>query len=133
MTRRNVHPSVWGRPAWQFLEACAEACDAPSAPHYEAFVRLLPYVMPCEKCRLHAAKYIEEHPPDTADLKGWLRRFQEHVSQQKQRTAPSSAPLPARCEMPSRGLARPGVLLALLLFFALFAVASSQLMALLRR
>ena len=96
MPRKNLHPSTWGRSAWDFLHSCAQACDAPSAPHYEALVHLLPYVLPCEKCRAHAEAYIATNPPDLSDLRGWLRRFEDHVSEQKRPPAAARSSSTAR-------------------------------------
>lgn len=133
MPRRNVHPSAWGRPAWQFLQSCAEACDAPSAPDYEAFVRLLPAVLPCEKCRAHAKRYIAANPPDMQDLKGWLQRFEEHVSQQKRRASDPSSSASSRCEMPSlRGASEPSLAVAVLFLLGLLGLALCRLRALRR-
>ena len=129
MTRKNVHPSVWGRPAWEFLRNCAEACDSPSAPQYEAFIQLLPYVLPCAKCRAHAKAYIEANPVDTSDLRGWLSRFEAHVSQQKK--APNSTS--PRCEMPSsNAVAKPDMILAILLFLLLLTSAIFKLVSLVK-
>jgi hypothetical protein len=83
--RANVHPSEWGPQAWAFLKTSAQACDASCAEDYEAFLKLLPSVLPCERCRGHAAAYLREHPVDTDDLPGWLDRFEAHVEKTKRR------------------------------------------------
>jgi hypothetical protein len=82
--RRNVHPSVWGPPAWSFLQSIAVACDDTSAEAYRAFLELLPEVLPCERCRAHSREYIAKNPVDTRNLAAWLRRFEERVSERKQ-------------------------------------------------
>lgn len=83
MVRKNVNPSTWGPAAWDFLKHSAEACDAESAEDYEAFVHLLPSVLPCERCREHAAAYIADNPVDTDDLVAWLTRFRLAIADNK--------------------------------------------------
>lgn len=86
MTRRNVHPSVWGPPAWAFLRSSAEACDEESQEAYRAFFELLPQVLPCARCREHSRSYLREHPVDVKDLPAWLTRFEAHVQRSKLQT-----------------------------------------------
>jgi len=130
MPRRNVHPSVWGRPAWDFLHNCAKACDSSSAPYYEAFMRLLPKVLPCEKCRAHAEAWVQANPPDTDHLE--QAAFENHVSRQKQAQT-TGPPAPPRCEMPASYGARPEMVVAVLIFVLLLGMAAFQLTSLLRR
>jgi hypothetical protein len=78
--RTNVDPKEWGGSAWKFLQSCAEAYDDSCADSYITLMSLLPTVLPCEKCRLHSADYIEANPVDTGDLKGWLDRFRNAVA-----------------------------------------------------
>ena len=91
MGRKNVHPGVWGPPAWAFLKSSAEACDAESARAYLDFFRLLPQVLPCERCREHCSAYLRAHPVDVEDLPGWVARFEASVAETK------------RAEQPGRG------------------------------
>jgi len=83
MGRKNVHPGVWGPPAWAFLKSAAEACDADSAQAYRDFFQLLPQVLPCERCREHCSVYLRENPIDVDDLPGWVARFEASVAEAK--------------------------------------------------
>jgi len=98
MGRKNVHPGVWGPPAWAFLKSAAEACDADSAQAYRDFFQLLPQVLPCERCREHCSVYLRENPIDVDDLPGWVARFEASVAEakraEKQGSCASAGPKP---------------------------------------
>jgi len=111
--RTNVHPAEWGPPAWAFLKKSALACDASCAEDYAAFMKLLPSVLPCERCRAHAAAYLRAHPVDTDDLPGWLERFEAHVAETKR--GPGYAEDEAGSVLPFLALLALAVLLAMLL------------------
>ena len=82
--RSNLTPKYWGPEGWSFLKSCARACDEESFPHYAALVKLLPHVLPCEKCRRHAEEYIQRNPPQgAAQLLGWMEDFEVAVRQRK--------------------------------------------------
>ena len=82
--RKNLNPKVWGKTGWSFLKHCAEACDQDSFPRYLEFLKLLPEVLPCEKCRKHAADYLARNPPETGDnLSQWVEDFEANVRARK--------------------------------------------------
>jgi hypothetical protein len=82
--RSNLNPKYWGPEGWAFLKSCARACDEESFPHYAALVKLLPHVLPCEKCRHHAEEYIQRNPPQSAqELLSWIEDFERAVRQRK--------------------------------------------------
>jgi hypothetical protein len=115
--RSNVNPKQWGPAGWSFLKSCARACDEESFPHYAALVKLLPHVLPCEKCRHHAEEYIQRNPPqDATELLHWIEDFELAVGRRKAEEAGGQ---------PGLGLAYAGLgaallLLALCCFAALF-------------
>jgi hypothetical protein len=79
--RANVEPEIWGPSGWHFLTHCLEAYDASTRPAYIQLLQLLPAVLPCAKCRQHAAMYLVKHPPDDSDDLGkWLRDFRTAVA-----------------------------------------------------
>ena len=81
--RANLDPRAWGPQGWTFLSACAEACDEASCASYVRFLGLLPEVLPCASCRLHAAEYLADHPVDCRDLPAWLRAFRAAVRRRR--------------------------------------------------
>jgi len=82
--RSNLNPKIWGPDGWSFLKSCSHACDQESLPHYVSLVSLLPHVLPCEKCRFHAAAYIDENPPgNSPDLVRWFEDFESAVRHKK--------------------------------------------------
>ena len=88
--RSNLNPKFWGAGGWSFLKSCAHACDEGSFAHYEALLTLLPHILPCEKCRFHAAAYISDHPPaDSPDLVSWLEDFEKAVRLRKRQEEPT--------------------------------------------
>lgn len=78
--RLNVPTSEWGEAGWAFLDACARGVDGASVQFFSRLAELLPDVLPCEKCRRHAGQYLSQHPVDTGDPVGWLRRFRSFAT-----------------------------------------------------
>lgn len=87
--RRNLDPSIWGRGGWDFLHSCASAHDDESHDDYVQFLSLLPEVLPCARCRVHARRFLRENPPGR-DVPAWLREFHADVSR---RVRPQSCSL----------------------------------------
>ena len=93
-----MDPVAWGGAAWTFLLACAEGCSHGAQDACESFLSLLPLVLPCEKCRAHAARYMEIHPPQVQgpeQMRTWLEDFRSEISQrvavERSRSKPSLA------------------------------------------
>ena len=82
--RKNVHPRIWGRSGWTFLRNSVRACDEESMPFYQTLMHTLPQILPCEKCRKHAAVFLQENPicKDT-DMEEWINKFEETVAERK--------------------------------------------------
>lgn len=81
--RQNIDPAIWGPAAWAFLRHSASACNKTCADSYQTFFQLLPEVLPCEQCRVHAGAYIAANPVDTDNLVAWVDRFQKAVAERK--------------------------------------------------
>ena len=78
--RKNVDPKLWGPYAWQFLSDCALSVDEESYPNYKVLIKLLPELLPCEKCRGHCREYLDTHPlPQFKGIHAWLSDFRKHV------------------------------------------------------
>lgn len=77
-----VNPHVWGPVAWQILFATLRDCDKIAkrrkwSTMLENFIKLLP----CPKCRNHAATYLRTTPLPSVDDAGfdWLWKFKTAV------------------------------------------------------
>jgi hypothetical protein len=81
--RKNIDPSTWGPPTWDFLDYCAQSIDEESYPSYVALLELLPKILPCESCRHHCANYIQDNPLQDSQMQigTWLDKFRLNVKQ----------------------------------------------------
>lgn len=124
--RKNLSPKVWGRTGWNFLKHCAEACDEESFPRYLELLRLLPEVLPCEKCRRHAAEYLARNPPRRGeDLAKWIEDFEAAVRARKQEEREEDSAGP--------GFTRGYLLLGLLLIILVLALCCISVLVCIRR
>ena len=61
-----MDPKIWGPPAWIFIHSVTFAYpETPTEDHKKGikyFFHSLRYVLPCEKCKVHYNKYLDEHP-----------------------------------------------------------------------
>jgi hypothetical protein len=59
-------PEVWGPPTWISLHFLAEGYPkTPSPPvqkHCEAFLKAVPWMLPCESCGFHFRKFLMAYP-----------------------------------------------------------------------
>jgi hypothetical protein len=123
--RKNLSPKIWGRTGWSFLKHCAEACDEESFPRYLDFLRLLPEVLPCEKCRRHAAEYLAHNPPRRGeDLAKWIEDFEASVRARKQEEREEASAGP--------GFTRGYLLLGLLLVILVLALCCISILVCIR-
>ena len=57
-------PTVWGPHAWKLFHIMAENYPENPSPIYKIkateFIRSIPFMIPCEKCSIHAMKFIDE-------------------------------------------------------------------------
>jgi len=62
----STSPEIWGPPTWTSLHYLAEGYPKnPSPPvrrHCEAFLKALPWMLPCESCGFHFRKFIFSYP-----------------------------------------------------------------------
>lgn len=68
--RRGIDPQLWGPSAWTFLHYIALGYPTKPTPgdadDFRAFLYSLPYILPCQKCRLNLASHLNTMPPDKA-------------------------------------------------------------------
>ncbi len=59
-------PTEWGPVYWRLLFSLqAVSAPATTGKFFISFlIDVLPYILPCDKCREHLLKYLEEHPID---------------------------------------------------------------------
>ena len=84
--RKNLDPNYWGPSAWLFLETCLEGAehDTKAKKAQIELYRLLPDLLPCERCREHTKEYLYHNPPSLkSDLRDWLSTFKETIRQRK--------------------------------------------------
>lgn len=59
-------PEIWGPPTWISLHYLAEGYPkSPSPPvrkHCEAFLKAVPWMLPCESCGFHFRKFLLSYP-----------------------------------------------------------------------
>lgn len=72
--RRGIDPRLWGPSAWTFLHYVALGYPINPTPRdvddYRSFISSLPYIIPCQKCRLNLAAHLNTMPPDAALASG---------------------------------------------------------------
>jgi len=58
-------PQVWGPPTWESLHRLAAGYpDSPTPPvkrHCAAFLRAIPWMLPCESCGFHFMSFLENY------------------------------------------------------------------------
>ena len=69
MTFENIkdintsNPTIWGPPLWFTLHNTAIKYPVIASPLYSSnmknFINSIPYILPCEKCKVHAINYID--------------------------------------------------------------------------
>lgn len=66
----GVDPTVWGPSMWSIIHlVCLQApanIDANVRNSYYMFFTMMPYILPCDKCREHWLTHIQKHPIDDA-------------------------------------------------------------------
>ena len=57
------NPNIWGPPLWFTLHNTAIKYPVIASPLYTSnmknFINSIPYILPCEKCKVHAINYID--------------------------------------------------------------------------
>lgn len=85
-TKKNFHPTLWGAPAWQFIDYIV--LHYPAKPNRQDQVRMINFVMslgnvlPCEKCRKSYNEFIKAYPPlhnvsSRTHLKRWFDTYKK--------------------------------------------------------
>lgn len=83
-----MHPSLWGPGLWQALFACSWGCRKAHARMLgDLLLRLVPLLLPCEKCRLHfvakqakVKRLARGDPQDSASAFRWLYFLKDEVN-----------------------------------------------------
>jgi hypothetical protein len=64
----HIHPTVWGPPFWFTLHNSAASYPINPSSHcakrMKGFILGIPVMLPCEKCKVHAISYIDQHYDD---------------------------------------------------------------------
>ena len=72
--RRGINPFLWGPSTWTCIHYVAlgypENPTPADADDYRAFFASLPFVLPCQTCRLNLASHLNSLPPDQALANG---------------------------------------------------------------
>lgn len=53
-----MNPTLWGPVTWQVLLACAWNCKLDAMDRLNELLRLIPLLLPCEKCRAQHVKHL---------------------------------------------------------------------------
>ena len=66
------NPNIWGPPLWFTLHNTAIKFPVNASPLYiskmKDFIISIPYILPCEQCKVHASNYIEENKQDLDNI-----------------------------------------------------------------
>lgn len=66
-----LEPSVWGPKFWYTLHMSSHNYPEKASPiiveRMKGFIKAIPFILPCEKCKIHALQYIESHT-DNLDM-----------------------------------------------------------------
>lgn len=85
-----MQPEVWGPPAWTFLHTIT--LNYPENPtirekeNYSTFFNLLSEILPCDRCKAHYKKNIEENPiklDSKEELTKWLFDIHNKVNESR--------------------------------------------------
>ena len=72
--RRGIDPRLWGPSAWTFLHYVALGYPIKPTPgdadDFRSFLASLPFILPCQTCRLNLAAHMNTMPPDKALAQG---------------------------------------------------------------
>ena len=78
----SASPEVWGPPTWQSLHFLAAGYPKNPTPPVkkscDAFLRALPWMLPCESCGYHLRKFLRTYPggaPKAASCREALQCF----------------------------------------------------------
>ena len=65
--RTNYKPNFWGPCAWRFLHVVAagmpEKLNEQEQNNARKFFEILPFLLPCEKCRIHLQEHFSKQFP----------------------------------------------------------------------
>lgn len=65
-------PKIWGPQLWFILHNGASKYPISASPIYKEkmkdFIKGLPFILPCEKCKIHAIDYIEDYKDKLDDI-----------------------------------------------------------------
>lgn len=66
----GIDPTIWGSKMWAMIHLIClqapETIDANVRNAYYTFFTMMPYVLPCDKCREHWIEHVREHPLEQA-------------------------------------------------------------------
>jgi Erv1 / Alr family len=92
MDRQAVDPSLWGRPAWAFLDfVTAGYPDVAMMSERLAmtnFLESLAFALPCERCRVNFRRFAAARPPALAvagkrELRMWFNDLKQSIKESK--------------------------------------------------
>ena len=96
-TEQLLAPAGWGPILWKYLHCIAERMgysgntivDTDQANYMEVMINMLPVIVPCLSCQMHAATYLASHPlpllrgqygqPLRETVRNWLFTFHNYV------------------------------------------------------
>jgi hypothetical protein len=62
----GIDPTIWGSKMWTMIHLIClqapETIDTNVRNAYYTFFTMMPYVLPCDKCREHWIEHVREHP-----------------------------------------------------------------------
>lgn len=86
-------PEEWGPPAWCFIFTVIESMPEYPAntEYYQMFFESFIGVLPCEECRAHYRRYIENNPVPVWSRKAtydWAMKLRMNIRERKRKNNP---------------------------------------------
>lgn len=96
-TQQLLAPAGWGPILWKYLHCIAERMgysgntivDTDQANYMEVMINMLPVILPCQSCQVHAGSYLATYPlpqlrgkygqPLRETVRNWLFTFHNYV------------------------------------------------------
>ena len=91
----GIDPKIWGAAGWKFIRSIVVGWDFENQDPKKLceFVKVLPHVLPCDKCRHNFEAVIQKYPVEPyiakRELPKWYNEVREMVRQHEDPKSPS--------------------------------------------
>lgn len=94
-TQVSIEPKIWGHLFWLVLVYLTRILILErkyrkrNGKDWELLILLLPFVLPCNKCRKHCSRFITKHPPSAQQPLTWLFALYSRIKRRTQKNIKS--------------------------------------------